>query len=181
MSIRASEYARATLETDPPIGTTPRLVLMLLAERANSRTGQTYTGGWLVNAAGVHPGNVRRALRELETHGLITVRHRPGKASVVGFPVVGMLSTPRAETRGVDESDPARTHHGPRAAARVTARGDARRTWSVPVMYPEPVSACVVDGCACDSSGWIHVPAEKGRGHVTPCPNRTDAPKEATG
>jgi len=175
VSIRASNYARDVLEHDTSLDTRARLVLMLLAERCNGQTNVTYTGTWLYAATGSpYRSTMRRALDQLVAAGLITVEHRPGKASRIRFPLAATLSTPGAPTRRDEHTYPARHDTAPGAPTQHTRRAHAPRTGSVPGIYREPAAACDVDGCACDGSGWIHIP-DGGRGYVQPCPQRKEA------
>lgn len=153
MSIRASEYARSVLEEDTELGTAPRLVFMLLAERCNGRTSTTYTGDWLASAAGLHTGTVGRAINALITAGYLTCRKRKGLASVVTFPVDAYLSTTRAET----SSTRALTSSTPHASARVPRDTN---------YLPPPTHA---PECVCDGTGWLY---DEARGGVFHCPVR---------
>lgn len=171
MSWQACQYARAVLEDDDQLPHGARLVLMLLAERANRDSGQTYTGGWLCRAARMHPSSVRRSLYELADAGLIALHNRPGKATTVRFPLAGAISTPRADERAVVEMHPAPERAAPRAVARATPRPTARRTEPVQV-YEPAAPLCVAAGCPCEGSGWVRLDDGAGVGYVAPCSGR---------
>lgn len=186
MSWQATQYARDVLEHNTELKLGARLVLMLCAERANRDRAETYTGGWLVSATAMHPSSVRRSLYELEGTGLIALQARPGKSTVVRFPLAGvMLSTPRADERAVASADPALLRATPRADARDAPRSAARRTGLQPRSYPDDIPLCSTPSCPCDGTGWLFVDGEdRGRGYVTPCAGRSagyagQAPKAA--
>jgi hypothetical protein len=102
VSIAATDYALTILALDTKMGSPPRLALMLLAGRANVKTGETYTGGWLAKAMGDRDrSTVWRALGILETSGYIIMRRRPGRATVIAFP------QPVAESRRVEDGEQA--------------------------------------------------------------------------
>lgn len=179
MSIRASSYARELLEHNAELTRSARLVLMLCAERANTQTAQTYTGGWLERAAKLHRSSVRRALYELAAAGAVALDYRPGKATVIRFPIAAALSTPGAPARAVSDLDLARQRATPGAPARDTPRVHAPRTGSQPCNYPVVVPMCIEPGCECGGDGWVHID-DGGRGHVAPCRGRS-APKAVGG
>lgn len=66
-------------------------MLLLVAARANVKTSSTYTGEWLERSAGLTRSQMWRVLKQLTERGYISLQHRPGKASVVGFPVFGFI------------------------------------------------------------------------------------------
>lgn len=168
MSIRASAYARSICETTPELKLGARCVLMLAAERANTQTAITYTGGWLVRATGLHRSSVRRCLYELVALGVVALEWRAGKASLIRFPIASALSTPGAPARLVDGPDLAHQRALPGAPARATWREGARRTELEPGNYP-----AVTCGCGTCDSGWLFVEVAGERGYVTPCPGRS--------
>lgn len=152
MSYQASTYARELCQREPRLGTTARLVLMLVAARANVQTHETYTGRWLVDAAGAHFVTVRRALAELVDVGAIAIEHRPGRSSVIRFPIAGRLSTPRALTRGVADYEHPRAVTGTCEVVVTSARSTHEAG----------------DGCSCDLTGWIY---DEATNTVSPCPD----------
>lgn len=173
MSIRASSYAREICETTPELKLGARCVLMLAAERANTQTAITYTGGWLVRATGLHRSSVRRCLYELTAAGVVALEWRAGKASLIRFPIAAPLSTPGAPARTVAGADLAHQRALPGAPARATWSVDARRTGLQPSNYPDVTCACG----QCDQ-GWRFVDVPGERGYVVPCDGRNDAPTE---
>lgn len=91
MSHRCSCYALDVLEQDRTLPSGARTVLLLVAARANLKTSATYTGEWLQHASGLTRSQVWRVFKLLTARGYIALQHRPGKSSVVGFPVFGFI------------------------------------------------------------------------------------------
>ena len=92
MSIAATMYAVEYLENDRTLSPSARAILLAAAVRANVKTAETYTGAWLCRVANVNDRNVRYHLHALRDAGAIKLSERPGKASVIGFPVGGVLA-----------------------------------------------------------------------------------------
>lgn len=173
MSRQASAYAREICETTPALTIGARAVLMLAAERANAHTAITYTGGWLVRAAGMHRSSVRRCLYQLAELGVVALERRAGRASQIRFPLAGALSTPGAPRAMSDVDDLARGRALPGASARATRRVDARRTSYNHVTTAAQLDQwrCPCGGELCDGTGWHHVD-DGARGYVVPCHGR---------
>jgi hypothetical protein len=100
VSHRTAKYAIELLEQDDTLPSGARKVFMAMSIRANVRTSATMTGEWLCRATGLVPANVTRALNVLVDRGYIVLRHRPGKASIVTFPIAGYLADTAGETGG---------------------------------------------------------------------------------
>lgn len=92
MSHRASSYALEVLQEDRNLPPGARAVLFALAARANIRSSKTYTGGWLARTTGMDRANVSRHIARLEAAGYVSVQHRDGRSSIVGFPVLGFVA-----------------------------------------------------------------------------------------
>jgi hypothetical protein len=109
VSWQASKYARAVLEssTTAELTTADRLVLMLLAERADRTSGTSWGGRWLQTAAGLTEGALRRCIHRLGAAGIVTVDSNPPRALAVRFPVAASLSTTRAPQPGSETRQPA--------------------------------------------------------------------------
>lgn len=123
MSWQASQYARATLETDEALRPSTRLVFMLVAERI-PRTAPfvTWGGDWLARSSRLKPGSVRRALYELDEAGYVSVVRHQGKALQIRFPD---LSNVRAPVRALDDERARTGERGARTGARTSAHGCA--------------------------------------------------------
>lgn len=100
MSHRTAKYAIELLEQDATLPSGARKVFMATSIRANIRTSATMTGEWLCRATGMDRGNVWRALGELVDRGYIVLRHRPGKASIVTFPIAGYVAEAAGPSAG---------------------------------------------------------------------------------
>ena len=170
MSWQASKYARELLEADDvELSRSARLVLMLCAERAGSRTGYAIGGAWLARSASLCPANVRKALHELAAAGAVALDSRPPRPLGVRFPTVAHLSTTRADARGSELADPrataqvpARSHVGTRAQALAVPH----RTEYVPQREHRPLCA---DSCpSCEGAGFV----ADAEGRFEPCPER---------
>lgn len=160
MSIRATDYALRCLEDDDELTTAARLVLMLLAARASSQTGITYTGGWLQDATGLGRSALWRVMAQLRESAYVTFDEREGSAHRVRFPVVSPLSTPVASARQVPATHPSRWRDGGVApGARVSG------SLSVPTEFSREGEGVA---CACDDTGWIFDPTTR---TVSPCPS----------
>lgn len=115
MSVAASRYAIDTLRADRelrPREWGARAVLLAVAAAADRSTHETYTGGWLGDVVGMSPRNVARNLHRLTELGYIAVTERPGRASVVRFPL-GAAITSAAPVGRTDEDG---AYHHPRCA-----------------------------------------------------------------
>ena len=97
MSIAATNYA-LTVAREVPHGT--HGVLFALAARAGASTATTFTGKWLQDALGMSQDSVQRHLTVLRRAGVIAVDVRPGRASVVRFPLAAVIHTPRESAVG---------------------------------------------------------------------------------
>jgi len=111
MSIAATDYA-LRVARDVPHAAQP--VLFALAARANSRTAVTFSGGWLCETLHLHEDRVRAHVQTLTRLGVIAVDQRPGKASVIRFPLAGFIHTPRESDRGHAQAPPADSQGPPR-------------------------------------------------------------------
>ena len=163
MSYQATRYACDMLADTADLTTGDRLVLLILADYANHRTGDAYPSvGKVAGVAGMHPSSVRRCLDRLARSGLIAVVNRPGKASTYRFPLDPPLSTVRAPGRAVDNPDPAPVGAYPAPLGAHTPRPSARRTVREQVIEQR----CASPACRrCDGTGWIYTDDN----HVEPC------------
>jgi len=162
VSIRAADYVLQWLEDDDELTTSARLVLMLLAARANSQTGVTYTGEWLQDVTGLGRSALWRAMGQIRDSGIVAVDDRHRSGSRVRFPVVSKLSTVVAPARRLSPNHPsvsvALARHGVAPGARVSGSisgiENARDTHD--------------SACACDSTGWVYNDETR---TVSPCPS----------
>lgn len=92
MSHRASSYALKVCRDDPNLTSGERAVLYAVAAAANVRTSRTFTGDWLCEATGLTSSQLWRVFKVLTARGYVSLEHRPGKSSVVGFPVFGFIA-----------------------------------------------------------------------------------------
>ena len=134
MSIRTAAYTRLTLTPKNQEGhrVPPSPAIAALSPRARhlwevlsnlaNLDGETWPPvAELADRMGITAANVRRARTELVEAGVVTVETGGGaRANRYRFPVRTPfeLSTPRADTRGVDDPHPARERAGARAVAR---------------------------------------------------------------
>jgi hypothetical protein len=159
MSWQASKYARAELEHGVDLRASTRLVLMLLAEAAGSRTAIAIGGGWLSVATGMSEQSIRRAIHELGEAGLIEVMSNPPSPLRARFPIAAAISTTRAPVSRLEDEyprtgDPQPAHRC--APTRAPVRAIPHRTGSIPQR-----SVCEL----CDDTGWEYLDDR----HVRPC------------
>ena len=116
---------------------TAKLVLLVLAVRANTE-GQAWPSvGRLSADTGLSESSVQRALRSLAEDGFITIEERPGRASVLT--VRGVIETPLgvSERReGVSERHPGVSERHPEVVKerdrKKTAGPGSSTTWPSP-------------------------------------------------
>ena len=170
MSVHASRFVHRLLmnERRPHEGGlshAARSILLLLADDANVKTGQAFTGADALRPmSGYAERNVRYRFDELRRWGLIPCEVRPGESFVWTFPTGPVeLSTPRAVAPGVELSTPrADTMHTPGGSAqepRAVAPGEGfeglekgRAAASVDADWP----LCIHRGCLSRIDPWKH-------------------------
>lgn len=124
----------------------PRAVLLVLAEHANASTGECWPSETRIAArAGLHEGTVRRAVKALESAGLIVVQRTPGRVNryLLLVEPVARLADPARNARGGRQKPRALGTDTPRTKYGDPAH-DARRT----VNNPNEPPGSVADGIA---------------------------------
>ena len=110
MSVAATRYALDVLRHDPTLPGGARNILLATAGAASSRTAETYTGEWLEAVCGLCRSSVWRNFLPLVERGYVALDHRPGRASVVRFPIDGAAGIEAVE--GAPRFTPPPAGHG---------------------------------------------------------------------
>jgi hypothetical protein len=181
MSYQASAHAAHACEIDANMSTAARLVLYVMAETANGKTGECWGGDRVARRAGLTPGSARRAVRELITAGhVVVLKTRPGRATQYRIPFVAKLSTTRSHETGSDEAierprGPIGALPGPIGALPGPI---GPRTSPLPVDVPHSARAtldvsgewCTTACTICEGTQWETQTPD--RPYAVPCPNR---------
>ena len=132
---RPDRYALAVSAEHPEWCSGRRSTLFALAIRANTVCRCVVGGQWLVDAVGLHAGNVRNHVNALADTGIFAVNHMPGSALVVQFPAGEVIHTPahrcagcRAWGRALVRATPRVGTRGPRVPARAVTVSNSVKT-----------------------------------------------------